>query len=412
MVSLSAIPAREIKAVSLVSIAHGYSHFYMFALPPLFGILQADLGVAYAALGTLIAAQAIGTGFLQVPAGLLVDRIGGRPVLLGGLALNAAAFAAIGLVADFWMMLVFAAIAGVGNSVFHPCDYSILSAQVEEKRIGRAFGIHLFAGYGGWMLTPGVMLGLASIWDWRTAVVITGLSGLLFVAIAAWQGEALDDAGAQARKNRKDGEAKPAAGLTDQLKLMLTPAIAMFFLFYFALAASSSGIQTMAVVSIVDLHGMSQAQAGLALTAFFAAGAAGVLVGGWLADRTERHERLTAIVFVLMAIAVAAIGLRGLSSPIVVGLMFAGGFFLSLASPSRDKLVRRAAPSGTIGTVFGFVSVGFSLGLTVGPPIFGWMVDIGRPEMTFWLGAALGLLAILSVYGARSAAVSSREEGK
>ena len=94
----------------------------VLALPPLFPLLREDLGASYAALGFLVTMFNIATGAAQIPAGFLVDRFGARRLLLLGLGIMGAAITALGFAPTYWLMLVLIALAGIGNSVFHPAD--------------------------------------------------------------------------------------------------------------------------------------------------------------------------------------------------------------------------------------------------------------------------------------------------
>lgn len=403
--ALAALPRRELKSIGLVSVGHTFSHFYMMALAPLFPLLRQELDVSWAALGMLGAAHAVGTGALQVPAGILVDRIGARTVLLWGLGLNAAAFALIGLTGSLWVMLALMAVAGLGNSVFHPADYAILSANVHDSRMGRAFSVHLFAGYVGWVLTPPVMLFLALLWNWRVAVTVVGLAGLVFVAYAATQNDALS--GDAERKEAPSKERSNAAGPGKAMAAILSPAVLMFFLFYFCFAAAGIGLQTFSVVAIMNLYGVGLETANAALTANYIAGGVGVLIGGYFADKVRRHEVLIGASFVFAAGFIALIGLPLISFALVPVFMFLGVLCATFPSPSRDVLVRNSSPPGSIGVVFGFVSTGFSAGGAIAPPLFGWVNDLGHPEYVFWLFAAITMAAIVTMVGAKTTAVRS-----
>ncbi|MBX9759640.1 MAG: MFS transporter, partial [Beijerinckiaceae bacterium] len=161
-------PRGEIKTIGLVSFAHLLSHFYMLSLPPLFLYLRGDLGVSYIELGLTVTAYAITTGLLQTPMGFLVHRIGGGKVLVGGLFVNAAAIAAVAFCTQYWQVIALMFIAGAGSSVFHPADYSILATRVGSKRLGRALATHALGGNLGFVAAPPVVVGLATLWDWRT----------------------------------------------------------------------------------------------------------------------------------------------------------------------------------------------------------------------------------------------------
>ncbi len=123
----------ERRVVALVCGGHFFSHFYLLGLAPLFPIIKAELGISYVELGGIITAFSIASGAAQYPMGVLVDRFGPRYILAGGLALLAGSFAAMGLAAGYWPLLALAFCAGLGNSVFHPADYSILGAAVSPR---------------------------------------------------------------------------------------------------------------------------------------------------------------------------------------------------------------------------------------------------------------------------------------
>ncbi|MBT7664874.1 MAG: MFS transporter, partial [Rhodospirillaceae bacterium] len=169
---------QERSVVGLISIGHFFSHFYGLALPPLFPILKAEFGVSYIELGFAMMAYGLLGGLIQAPVGFLVDNLGPRRVLLFGLGLNAVAILLMGFVDQYWMLLLFAVIAGLGNSVFHPADYAILSNKIHTDRLGRAFSVHTFSGFLGGACAPVAILALAGLTDWRTALIASGVAGL------------------------------------------------------------------------------------------------------------------------------------------------------------------------------------------------------------------------------------------
>ena len=396
MAGVLAIRTREATSVGLVSISHGFSHFYMFLLAPLFPLLKVELGVSFAALGALLTVHTAASGVFQVPAGLLVDCFGARPVLLGGLVILAAPFALVPLISGYWVLMGLMLVAGIGNSVFHPAAAAILSKQIVPDRLGRAFGFHLSAAYGGWLVVFPLMPRLAELWGWKWAVGVVGLAGLVFVALATLFRESLSDRESAPRPARSS-EARAKSGL---IAVVTTPSVVAFFLFYVFIAMATAGITSFGVVAMVDLYGVSLVSSGDMLTGFFLAGMVGVLFGGLLADRFKRHELMTAVAFAASGACVAIIGFGIIPVVLVVVLLFASSLFTALVAPSRDVMVRDMAPPGAIGTVFGVVTSGFSVGGAVAPPFFGWIADIGRPELIFWASGAVTVLCIVSVYGA------------
>lgn len=395
-------PVGERRTVGLVSTAHAFSHFYMLTLPPVFPLLHGELGLSYAALGLLLSVYAVFTGLMQVPMGLLVDRVGGRAVLIAGLALNGTAILLVGLVPGYWAMLACMVLAGAGNAVFHPADYAILSARVGDGRVGRAFSMHLFAGHIGWMLAPPAVLGLTTFAGWRVALVALGGLGVVYAGLLALQRRSLCDED-ERREARIAAKARRANGERAGIALLMTPVIATLFAFYVIIALAGNGIKSFSVVALVDLHAVSLTSANMALTAYFVAAAVGTLLGGWVADRVVRHELATAVAFLLSAAFVVPLGFAGLSTSAVLMLMVSAGFFIAVAAPLRDVMVREAAPKGSVGTAFGIVTTGFSVGFAIAPVMLGWVVDRGHPGAVFWAIAGFTLLGVLTLGGVRSA---------
>lgn len=396
-------PRAQFKTIGLVSVGHGLSHFYLIALPPLFPLLKAEFDTSWAALGLILSLFSVATGLAQIPAGLLVDRVGGRVVLIWGLAVYAVSITLAGFAGSYWSLMVLMLCAGIGNAAFHPADYRILSTRIAKDRLGRTFSVHIFAGWVGWMAAPGAMLVLATLWSWRTALVVVGLAGLLFTLVMAWQYDALDDGpgNGTGAPEEADGTKGQAPAAKRGIALFLSLPILMLWLFYLLISTASMGVQTFSVVSIVTLYETNLTLANAALTGFFVGGGVGVLLGGWAADRTERPEFLMLLAITASAALIAVIGFPVFPAYATVVLLSLAGLAIAIASPSRDVIVTRIAPAESIGTVFGFLSTGFAAGLAVAPVLFGWINDLGRPDVVFWLVAVIALAAIVTLYGAR-----------
>ena len=171
----------DIKVIGLVGSAHGASHFFHLVLPPLFPILKEEFGVTYSALALLITLFYGVSGIAQTLAGLFVDRYGARNILLSGLTLLSLSVIGYGFASEFWMLLLFAMLAGLGNSVFHPADLSILTQKVTSGRLGKAYGIHAFSGNVGWAAAPVFVISVTQLLNWQFALILAGFLGLSIV---------------------------------------------------------------------------------------------------------------------------------------------------------------------------------------------------------------------------------------
>jgi MFS family permease len=398
----SVLVDRNFRIVGLVSAAHFVSHFFILALAPLFPILKLEFGVSYAALGLALTLFNIASGVLQVPVGMLVDRLGARNILLLGIVLESLAFAAIGFFGVYPALIAGMLVAGIANAVYHPAGYAILSASVERGRIGRAFSVHTFAGFAGNAAAPLVVVWIATLWSWQAALVATGLMGLAVAAGLFANAELLDNE-LGPRPTATGGRRGRLAAAGADLKLLLSPPILMCFVFFVMLSLSSGGINSFGITALTQLGGTSIEAATTALTVFLTTSSLGILLGGVIADRTLRHEQVAVLGFAVTAAIVAAIGTFSLSPPAIVGLLALGGLLWGMIMPSRDMLVRAVTPPGASGKVFGFVATGLNLGSAVTPLLFGLIMDLQQPRWLFWAAAGFMLLALASVFAARAA---------
>lgn len=393
MVATEGATARDAKIIGLVGGAHFFSHFFQLLLPPLFPVLKTVFGVGYTELGLMMTLFYSASGLAQTPAGFLVDRFGAHKVLSAGLLLLSASMALIGLVSSFWAVLVLLVVAGIGNSVFHPADYAIMTHKVSKQRMARAYSVHTLTGVIGWAAAPVVMLAMASHMAWETALILLGLVGLAAGTLVVANGPALELAprsAAQAAPGRGAAETSSAA------RLLTSAPILMCFTYFLLLSVSLTGLQTFLPTTLPKLQGVDVATAGLMLTAYLMSNAAGTLFGGILADRTDSHERIVAFGLAAAAVLILAVGHVAMVDGILFGAIGLAGFLSGMTTPARDMLVRSAAPGGATGKVFGFVYSGLDLGASTAPLVLGLLLDGDHPALAMTVISASLAATILS----------------
>jgi MFS family permease len=391
-ISAPATRASEAKIVGNVCFAHFVSHYYIILLAPLFVFVRDDYGVSYTELGLAFTMFNVVSTVLQTPAGFLVDRVSPRLVLVAGLLLGAIAFAVAGLIDSFVVFVAMFGLAGVGNTVYHPADYALISQHVASERLGRMFSFHTFAGMLGNAAAPPVLLYLHSVVGWRGAFLGSAALGLISAALLLAQGEPGGDGAAPRAK------AQAAADASLQgWRLLLSRPIVLNLLFFVLLSVSGGGLQNYLIVTLGALYATPTAAANVALTGLLLMSAIGVLVGGALTARTTRHGLVAALGLVATAVVTALVGVGDPGTVLLVLLMSASGFFSGMTMPSRDMIVRAVTPPGAFGKVFGFVTTGFNIGGIVSPLIFGQLLDHGQPRAIFFIIAASALLAIATV---------------
>ncbi len=390
---------QDASVIGLVGLAHGISHFSQLLLAPLFPWLKVAFDVSYAQLGFLLTIFFVVSCAVQALSGFWVDRYGPRPVLFGGLALLGVAALGFAASTSYWMLGVFSVVAGTGNGVFHPVDYSLLNRKVARQRLGHAYSVHGITGSLGWALAPALLVPITLAFSWRVALVCAALLafavlGVLWsqrarlslpLAVASSQGPALD---------------KPAEGSLDFLRI---PAVWMCFGFFFFYAGALSIVQSFAPESARLLHDVPVRLAAICLTVYMVSAAFGMVAGGFLASDPDRSERIVGIAFGVAACLALLLGfgnVPGGSVPVLFGAM---GFSAGLAGPSRDLLVKASAPDNATGRVYGVVYAGLDIGQAVVPLLIGTLMDHGAYR-SVWLALALlqGVL-IVNAFNVRRA---------
>lgn len=384
--------------IGLVGVAHLISHFSQLLLPPLFPWLKDALGASYVQLGFLMTLFFVVSCGVQAASGFLVDRHGPRPVLFGGLALVGVAAFGFAASTSYWMMAGFAMVAGLGNGVFHPVDFTLLNRKVSAPRLGHAYSFHGITGSLGWALAPALVVPLAIAFSWRVALAAAGALAwgvLLFLWV---------------HRHRLDlpAAAPPAAstasgGSDGTFGFLRVPAVWMCFAFFFVYAVVLSVVQAFAPEAARQLHAVPVGLAAACLTVYMVCGAGGMVLGGFLASDPSRCERIVGAGFGMAAGVALLVGLAplpALAVPVLFGVM---GFTSGIAGPSRDLIVKRSTPPNASGRVFGIVYSGLDIGQAIAPLVFGSLMDQGR-FAGVWLGLALmQLLLIASAFNVRRA---------
>ena len=396
--------SREYEAIALVSAAHFVQHFQGMVLPPLFPFLAAGFGVGFVELGFALTVSNVAAVAAQLPVGFLVDRIGSRRMLVGALILSAIAFLGFAIAPSYPRLLIMMAAIGLSNSVFHPADYAILSARIAPARLGRAFSVHSFAGFIGTAIAPIAMLAIVAALGLNIGFALVG-GVALAVALALSLVRRVDSTAL-----RKEGaEADHAVNRGNGRISVLTPSILALTGFFALLSLSGTGISNFSVVALTSAFGTPLSIANLALTGYLMAQAFGVLAGGFVADLTRRHAEVAALGYGINAGIVLVIGTVGLGAVPLIGAMACAGFLGGLIMPSRDMLVRAAAPPGAIGRTFGLVTAGFNIAGMIGPLLFGFIIDHGAPRWVF--GASVIVMVVtaaVAVIGDRRATANRR----
>ena len=384
--------------IGLVGVAHMISHFSQLLLPPLFPWLKDAFNASYTELGFLITVFFVVSCIVQAVSGFWVDKFGPRPILFAGLSLLGLAAFGFSISTGYWMMAGFAALAGVGNGVFHPVDYTLLNKKVTPSRLGHAYSTHGITGSLGWALAPALLVPLALAYSWRVALMAAGCLTFVVLAALVLNRDKLTLAlAAPVKTDAVKGLIAPS-GNFDFLKI---PSVWMCFWFFFLYAIVLSVIQAFAPEAARQLHGVPMAMVAVCLTIYMVCSASGMVLGGFLASNPERCERVVAASFAIAALVALTLGLAQLPAyavPVLFGLM---GFASGTAGPSRDLLVKKSTPENSTGRVYGVVYSGLDIGQAISPLIFGALMDQQQYTGVFFGLALVQGMIIVSAFNVR-----------
>jgi MFS family permease len=379
---------QDVALITLVSIAHSISHFSQLVLAPLFPWLKEAFAVSYTELGLVLSVFFVVSCAVQAGSGFLVDRFSPRPVLFAGLSCLVLALLLDALASAYWVLLVSAVLAGVGNGVFHPVDYTLFNRRVAPHRLGHAYSAHGISGSLGWALAAAMMVPIALAFSWRWAFVSAAVLAGAVLLLLVLQREVL----VMSPTPVTGAGSKHLEPVDPGFGFLRIPAVWMCFAFFFFYSVVLSVVQAYAPEAARHLHDVPLHWVAVCLTIYMVASAGGMVLGGFLASNPDRCERIVALgigAAAVVALNLALSPVPGDWVPVLFGVM---GFASGIASPSRDLLVKKSTPENATGRVYGVVYAGLDIGQAVAPVFFGRLMDQGQ-----YTSVLLGLAAVQSV---------------
>jgi MFS family permease len=384
---------KDVEVIGLVGLAHSTSHFFHLILAPLFPWLKTEFALSYAELGFLMTVFFVVSTIVQASAGFWVDHSGARPVLFTGIGLLALSAFILGMAPHYWVLILGAAIAGMGNGVFHPSDYTLLNQLIAPKNLGHAYSVHGVTGYLGWASAPIFLVGLTTLFDWRVALFSASALALSVLVLLWIRGEVLlyplkEAVHTDAQQTQ---QIQPAT-----FAFLKLPSIWMCWGFFFLTAIALGGIQSFSPSAVQAIYQVPLSVTTTAYTTFMLASAGGMILGGFVASRVGKPDLVIAMAFLLSGLTAVVIGL-GVFSSVMIPVLFAFmGLGAGVAGPSRDLMIRSATPKGATGRVYGMVYSGLDTGMALGPLMFGLLMDAKLPPLIFFGIAAFQIAAIFT----------------
>lgn len=394
---------QDILLITLLGTAHGLSHYFHLIIPPLFPWIMPEFGTSFAEMGAVMTVFFITSSLGQAVSGIVVDKLGPRVCLYGGVSLLMIAGFLFSFAQNYWWFFPVAACAGLGNSVFHPTDFSIINRCISSERLPFAFSIHFLVGNVGWALAPIIMVGVAGLTgSWRMAAATAGLMALLvLIALVLHNSlfaKALSEGNGLTPEEKKADE-KADVGFRF-LKLLV---VWLCFLFFFCNSFALGILQNFApsIFNTTYHVGLEIATGGL--TAYMIGSIVGAVLGAYVAKAFKRSDYVIAVSMSLSALMAILLASQWFGAWCVLPLMAVMGFGVGVATPSRDILIRGACMtflnSKSLGRVYGFTYCGMDVGQTLAPLIAGPLLDAGYFSLALVLVGIFQTGALLTALG-------------
>jgi len=381
---------QDASIIGMVGLAHASSHFSHLLLPVMFPVFLKEFGFSYSELGLLMTVFFVVSGLGQASSGFLVDRMGARPVMFGSLLMFMLACLVAASATGYAALVLAAALAGFGNSPFHPVDFTIMNQRVSPQRLGYAFSVHGITGNLGWAAAPVFFAFFTSLYNWHVAYLAAAAMYACILLLLVLQRDKLHTVVAP----------RNSEGKTEHdLAFLKLPVVWWCFGFFLLSTMTLAVVQSFSVSLLQAMHKVSFEDATATLTAYMLCGAVGIVIGGYIASRVDNSDRVVAT---CMGVAALLLGLCGTGLFSATGTMVvlaATGFAVGIGGPSRDMMIKKATPEGATGRVYGMVYSGLDVGFAISPVLFGMFMDRGWFSLTFYGAAFVLLLAVGAALG-------------
>jgi len=393
VIAAEAAPPRHAwKELWLITIGHGLTHWYPATFSLLLPLIGAELGLSYSQIGLIMTCQYIASAVANVPGGILVDTVGRKGLLMAiSLFWVGFPYLLISFTHSFSMLLVCIALVGFGNSLWHPTAIPTLAQRYPERK-GLVLSLHGMGGNVGDAIAPLVVGAALAFFSWRQVVVLNVVPGLLVAALMlVFLGSIR--LGAKRASAEKQSLRDYSRGLRELLRNRSVVLLSTGSAFR---TMTQTALLTFLPVYLAHDMGYSAAWVGACLFVLQAAGFAAAPVAGHLSDRMGRKHILVGSM--LSSGAVLALMAFAGGSPVFIALVAVLGFFLYATRPVIQAWLLETTPKNMGGSSIGVLFGAQALGGSLGPLLGGMVADRYGLLATFYLLAAMIVVANLFVF--------------
>ena len=407
----SAVPSARWYLLTILTTSYGAGAFGMLGISPLSPSLMDGLGLTRFQVAFLVPSIYLAGLLFSLPGGRLADRLGVRPAFLGGLAVGAAGLLAAALAPGFLALLSCLFVAGAGWSVVNPALGKAIMDIFPTRERGIAMGVKQMGLTLGGLVAALALPVIATALTWRHAIGACALIVALPVALG-WR--PLATFRTARRREEVAGDRGSGGGeIGSSWWWARRPALVVFFAAGFVLGMVQGAVLSYLPLFTIQALGFDKIGAGLLVAASQAGGAVSRLALGAASDRWFAGQRSIWLAFT-GALGAAIFGLYAgwpAAAPVAAGLLaFAAGVGAYGWVGIFFVISAEAGGARQAGLLSGVAFASIVLGLLVGPPIFGLLLEGFDSYAAAWMVFA-ALSAVVALVSLLAGPAIDRESG-
>ncbi|MBI4607834.1 MAG: MFS transporter [Candidatus Rokubacteria bacterium] len=393
------MPSSRWVILAVSTLAFMQVHVHRVGFAPLIPTFVADLGLTYAAAGTIMTAYFCTYTVAQIPIGLLADRWGSRRVMIVFMALLALGVVAFPLSRGYGESLLSRALVGLGAAAVWVPSMRLISEWFPARERGRVTGILSAGGGLGGTLALLVIPFLAELWGWRIGYATTLLPVLLTLALIVLFIRGVEGSGSRSAAGEVPGHHLPLRGTLGPLwQVLATRALWPFNITVLLFYGAYFSLVTWMPAFLVKHLALSQSQAGFVTSLLTAGSIVSWPVAGFLTDRLGRRKGVflfsqasSCLVSLVFAWVVPGLSLWGAAAVSLATGIVLGGMITPFVMVVELFPGELAGTATSVANTFCFIG-----GLTI-PVLLGRVVDVtGSFPAAFVVAGAIQALAFVT----------------
>ena len=395
-ITAEAASRSSFREVWLISAGHMMTHWYPSTFYLLLPLIGNELGLSFSQIGSILTCQFTAGALSNLPGGMVVDAIGRKGLLMAvALSWIGVPYLVMGFSHSYWMLLVCAAMVGIGNNLWHPTAIPLLAQNHPERR-GLVVSIHAMGGNLGDAIAPLAVGAMLTVFSWRDVVVMNVVPGVVASILLLLSLGRVEDGGSMDADRPSTGRRGAVDIFAGVRILFANRTVLMLSLGSAVRAMTAMTLLTFLPVFLSSDLGYSPAWVGASLFALQAAGFAAAPVTGHLSDRMGRRSVIMTSM-VMSGVVLLFMAFAGRSPAFVLFVAFLGFFLFAIRAVLQAWLLD-ATPKHMGGTSIGIMFGAQAAGAAIGPLIGGLIADHYGIIATFYYLAATIVVANMFIF--------------